>query len=77
MEKIKIIYYGKTSVKQNSKDHKFRIEGFIIPEEQKNEIIKDLFQDYIKKEIKVSGNSIKLHTKFTEEENSNDKINKV
>ena len=76
-QKIKITYYGKTSVKPNSKDHKFRVEGFIIPEEQKNETIKDLFQDYIKKEIKVSGNSIKLHAKFTEEDNANDKINEL
>ena len=36
-QKIKITYYGKTGVKPNSKDHKFRVEGFIIPEEQKNE----------------------------------------
>ena len=76
-QKIKITYYGKTGVKPNSKDHKFRVEGFIIPEEQKNETIKDLFQDYIKKEIKVSGNSIKLHAKFTEEDNANDKINEL
>ena len=76
-QKIKITYYGKTGVKPNSKDHKFRVEGFIIPEEQKNETIKDLFQEYIKKEIKVSGNSIKLHAKFTEEDNANDKINEL
>ena len=76
-QKIKITYYGKTGVKPNSKDHKFRVEGFIIPEEQKNETIKDLFQDYIKKEIKVSGNSIKLHAKFIEEDNANDKINEL
>ena len=52
MEKIKIIYYGKTSVKQNSKDHKFRIEGFIIQEEQKKKLLKIYFKIILKKRLK-------------------------
>lgn len=68
-QKIKIIYYDKLGHKINNKDHKFRFEGIVIPEEQKNEPLKELFQDYAKKEIKVQGNSFKLYAKFTQEEN--------
>ena len=66
---FQITYYNKPEKKIDSKEHKFRFEGFIIPEEKKNDPVKDIFQDYIKKEIKVSGNSIKLISKFTLEEN--------
>ena len=68
-QKIKIIYYDKPGHKINTKDHKFRFEGIVIPEEQKNAPLKELFQDYAKKEIKVQGNSFKLYAKFTQEEN--------
>ena len=66
---FKITYYNKPEKKIDSKEHKFRFEGFIIPEEKKNDPVKDTFQDYIKKEIKVAGTSIKLISKFTLEEN--------
>ena len=66
---FKIVYYNKSEKKLDSKEHKFRFEGFVIPEEEKNEPPKELFKEYIKKEIKVSGNSIKLISKFTYEEN--------
>ena len=68
-QKIKIIYYDKLGHKINNKDHKFRFEGIVIPEEQKSEPLKELFQDYIKKGTKVQGNSFKLYAKFTQEEN--------
>ena len=79
---FKITYYDKPANKPNPKEHKFRIEGFIIPEEKKNEPEKELFQDYIKNGIKVQGNSIKLTAKFIEEEkitdiNINDNNNKL
>ena len=66
---FKIVYYNKSEKKLDSKEHKFKFEGFVIPEEEKNEPPKELFKEYIKKEIKVSGNSIKLISKFTYEEN--------
>ena len=71
---IKIIYYDKPGQKINSKDHKFRFEGIVIPEAQKNEPLNELFRDYAKKEIKVQGNSLKLLAKFTQEENLIDNI---
>ena len=66
---IKIIYYDKPGHKINNKEHKFRFEGIVISEEQKNEPLKELFQDYANKGIKVQGNSYKLYAKFTQEEN--------
>ena len=79
---FKITYYDKPGNKPNSKEHKFRIEGFIIPEDKKNDPEKELFQDYIKSGIKVQGNSIKLTAKFIQEENitennNNDNNNKL
>ena len=69
---FKITYYNKPGKKADSKEQKFRFEGFIIPEDKKNEPVRDIFQEYINKEIKVSGNSIKLIAKFTYEEEMND-----
>ena len=71
---IKIIFYDKPGHKISSKGHKFRFEGFVIPEAQKNEPLKELFKDYIKKETKVQGNSLKLLVKLTQEENLMDNI---
>ena len=66
---IKIIYFDKPGHKIKSKEHKFRFEGIIIPENQKNDNLKELFKNYIEKEIKVQGNSFRLLAKFTQEEN--------
>jgi len=71
---IKIIYYDKPGHKMKNKESKFRFEGIVIPEAQKNEPLTELFQDYAKKEIKVQGNSLKLLAKFTQEENLIDNI---
>ena len=68
-QKIKIIYYDKLGHKIKTKDHKFRFEGIIILENEKNENVKELFQKYIEKEIKVQGNSFRLLAKITQEEN--------
>ena len=73
-QKIKIIYYDKPGHKINNKDHKFRFEGIVITEAQKNEPLKEVFQDFIKKGIKVQGNSYKLYAKFTQEENTIENI---
>ena len=66
---INFAFYNKLGAKLDSRGHKFRFEGFIIPESRKNEDIKDLFKDYIKKSIKVVGNSKKLNVKFSEGNN--------
>ena len=66
---INFIYYNNPGAKFDAKGHKFKFEGFIIQESRKNEDVKDLFYDYIKKGIKVSGNSLKLYVRFSEEGN--------
>ena len=69
---FRIVYYNKSEKLTDTIKSKFLFEGIVIPEEQKNEPLKELFQDYIKKEIKVFGNSIKLSSKITLEENLNE-----
>ena len=65
-QSLNIILYYKAGVKLDSKGHKFRFEGFIIPESQKNNEVKELFNDYIQKGIKVIGNKQKRYVKFIE-----------
>ena len=75
---FKIIYYTSPEKILEKEPQKFKLEGFIIPEEKKNEPAKDLFKEYMEKGIKVQGNFIKLKSKFTLEEdikeNNNDKL---
>ena len=71
-EKIKIIYYHKIGHKLHSGIYGFKFDGFIINEDKINMDVKDIFNEYIQKKIKVIGNSVKLNTKFTEEINVND-----
>ena len=46
------------------KKHKFRFEGFIIPENEKNIEAKDLFNSYISDGKKIIGNLKKLNVKY-------------
>ena len=72
-EKIKIIYYHKIGHKLHNNDYyKFKFEGFIINENEKNLDMKEIFNIYIQKKIKVFGNIIKINSKFTEEINVSD-----
>ena len=66
---ISFLFYNKLGGKLDSKGHKFKFEGFIIPESRKNEDIKELFYDYIKKGNKVVGNSQKRYVRFSEGNN--------
>ena len=66
---INFLFYNKPGRRLDSKGHKFKFEGFIIPESRKNEDIKVLFNDYIKKGIKVVGNSQKRYVRFSEGNN--------
>ena len=71
-QSLNIIFYDKPGVKLNSKGHKFKFEGFIIPESQKNQELKDLFNEYIRKGIKVKGNVQKRIVQFSDKnEDSN------
>lgn len=74
--KMTIKYYNELGSKlSNYKENKFRFEGFIITEKEKDLDIKGLFNDYTLKKIKVIGNRIKLYGKIIEEnmENNNEK----
>ena len=64
---LNFVFYNKSGEKLDPKGHKFKFEGFIIPESQKNEDVKNIFQDYIKNGKKVVGNSQKRYVEFSEE----------
>ena len=67
---LNILLYNMIGQNLDSKGHKFKFEGFIIPESRKDEEVKDIFKDYIQKGIKVIGNSEKIYVKFSEENNN-------
>ena len=64
---LNIILYNKSGGKLDYKGHKFKFEGFIIPESIKDEEVKNIFKDYIQQGIKVVGNSQKRYVQFSEE----------
>lgn len=67
---IKIIYHSNTSQEIAPKGHKFKFEGFIIKDEEKNNSnILELFQKYIKSKNQVKGNTIKKNVIFVEDNN--------
>jgi len=69
-EKVKILYYIKPGEEINSQGHKFRFEGIIIPQKEKNtKNIFGLFQQYIQKGILVKGNSIIKTVNFIYDDN--------
>ena len=65
---LNFTYYNKIGEKNDPKGHKFKFEGFIIQENQKDEDIKKLFHDYIKNGTKVVGNAYKRYVRFSEED---------
>ena len=69
-EKIKILYYIKSGEEISSQGHKFRFEGIIIEQKEKNtKNIFGLFQQYIQKGIVVKGNSIIKNVNFIYDNN--------
>ena len=68
-KKIKIIMYNVPGEEIDSKDHKFKFEGFIILENEKDKDAKTLFNEYAKKGNKVVGNIEKRKVKFIFENN--------
>lgn len=67
---LNFVFYNKTREKIDPKGHKFKFEGFIISESEKNEDIKMLFKDYIKSGKKVVGNCQKRNVQFENDEGS-------
>ena len=76
---IKIMYYINPGESINSKGHKFKFEGFKIPNDEKEENPKKLFFDYITKGEKVTGTIIKKYASFVEKQNiiNNDIENEI
>jgi hypothetical protein len=66
---IYIYYYIKKVEEINEEGHKFKFEGFIIKESEKNKNIKNIFADYIKSGTKVRGNVVKKYVKFIDDNN--------
>lgn len=68
---IKIVYHSNPNEVITSAGHKFRFEGFIIDEKEKNcKDILGLFQQYIKGKKVVKGNIIKKNVIFSFDENN-------
>lgn len=69
-EKIKILYYIKPGEEITSEGHKFRFDGIILEQKEKNtKNIFGLFQQYIQKGITVKGNSIIKNVNFIYDDN--------
>lgn len=66
---INIYFYINKVEEINEKGHKFKFEGFVIKENEKDKNIKDLFADYIKNGTKVRGNVFKKLVKFIDDNN--------
>jgi hypothetical protein len=66
-QEINFKLYLNSGQKPDAKGHKFKFEGFMIKESQKNEDAKFLFTDYIDKGIEVIGNVQKRIVIFKEE----------
>ena len=66
---INIYFYINKMEEINEKGHKFKFEGFVIKESEKNKNIKNIFADYIKSGTKVRGNVVKKYVKFIDDNN--------
>lgn len=64
---LNFIFHNKPGDKLDPKNHKFKFQGFIIPESKKDLDTKELIKEYIQKGEKVVGNEKKCHVKFLEE----------
>jgi hypothetical protein len=64
---LNFTFYNKQGMNLDPKGHKFKFQGFIIPESQKDKDAKDLIKDYIDKGEKVVGNEKKCGVKFIED----------
>ena len=75
-QKLEIAYYGKEGEIISDKGHKFKFEGFVIPEEKKDQDPRILFKTYISNKIPVKATLIKLDVILIENNiNNNDNKN--
>jgi len=66
---INIYYYINKVEEINEKGNKFKFEGFVIKENEKDKYIKNIFADYIKSGTKVRGQVVKKNVKFIVDNN--------
>ena len=66
---INIYYYINKVEEINEKGNKFKFEGFVIKENEKDKNIKNIFADYIKSGTKVRGQVVKKNVKFIVDNN--------
>lgn len=64
---IKFYFYNQSEKELDLKKHKFKFEGFVILESEKDEDSKELFKNYIKSGNKVVGNVEKRYVKIIKE----------
>ena len=79
IKSISIKFYLKEGEIPKLHGHKFKFEGFIISESEKDKEAKDLFNEYTLKNSPVVGNSHKTFVHFStnkEDENTSDNKNK-
>ena len=60
-------FHNKPGEKLDPKNHKFKFQGFIIPESKKDLDVKELIKEYTQNGEKVVGNEKKCCVKFLEE----------
>ena len=63
---ISIVFSAKQGEKVNLHGHKFKFEGFIISEEEKDKEAKDLFNEYTQKGTTVVGSTQKTFVLFSD-----------
>lgn len=66
-QKINLMYYLIPGEKVSSSGHKFKIEGFIISDSEKDENVKEIFSKYSSNKMKVEGNVQKRFVQFVED----------
>lgn len=63
---VKISFSAKEGERIKIHGHKFRFEGFVIPEDEKDKNAKDIFNEYTQKGAPVVGNSQRTFVQFSD-----------
>ena len=71
IKKLIITLYSIKGEELDPIKHRFKFDGFIIKEDEKNYDPKELFLAYLSKEINIKKNSQKLSVKYIYEQNNN------
>ena len=63
---VKISFLAKEGERIKTRGHKFRFEGFVIQEDEKDKNAKDIFNEYTQKGAPVVGNSQRTFVQFSD-----------